>query len=1231
MTRQPKRGLAVMWNSYVPILNQAAGDCPWLDLQVYSHRQVGEKPEKLDQALKEMAEAEFILLYRTPDAFWEQIETRLKELGRDIPIIATGPDPSLWRPNTVSLEVAATAFQYIIRNGSENFRRLLNYLGKTVLGMDLSTCPPEDLPWEGLYHPRAPGLFADIDSYLYWYRSIGVPAGPLVGLMFSRHDWVTGNLELPDRLVAALEDRGLGVIPAFYYSLKDDGLGTRGGLEIIQDYYMDNTGAPRIAGLIKLTAFFLASRRGTTAEGSTAGGSYELLQKLNVPLLQPLTSYYKTAAEWEEDPQGLGMEIGWSLALPEFEGVIEPVIVAAGMAQGEVEPDLVAGRLPIAGRVEHLAERLARWVRLRQKPASARKIAIMLHNNACASVEATVGAGAHLDTLESVARFLQRLQQEGYGIKNAPANGKELIDLIMGRKAISEFRWTTVEEIIAKGGALAQVTVADYRRWFEDFPQALQQPLVETWGEPPGQAQEGIPAAMVHQGRIVVTGVDFGQAVVCVQPKRGCAGSRCDGQVCKILHDPDLPPPHQYLATYHYLEKEFGADVVVHVGTHGTLEFLPGKNAALSAACCPDAALGKLPHLYIYNADNPPEGTIAKRRSYAVLVDHMQTAMTAAGLYDEMGELDRLLAEYDRLKDIEPGRAHLLEHLIMETLEKSRLNQQVSLRPEIPFDEVAALLHDALSMIRNTQIPDGMHIFGEIPQGERRTDLLQAIIRFPSAGGPSWNRLISRLFHISLENDAAGRGQEMVDQAGRSVLGRWLATPEQPLAAVMEQCCRQNPPPELEAQITYFDHRLRDIQRRLEDSREIEALLNGFSGGFIPPGPSGLITRGRDDVLPTGRNFFSLDPQRIPSRSAWEVGKRLAAALIEKYLLENGDYPENVALYWMANDIMWADGEGMAQIMYLIGVQPIWQSNGRVQGFDIIPLGELGRPRIDVTVRVSGITRDNFANCIELLDEAIQAVAGLPEPVEQNYLRRHSLEYLANLEQTAGDGAAWRQATYRIFASQPGTYSSGTQLAVYASAWKDEADLAQVFLYWNGYAYGKGVFGEPAAPALAHSLSTATVTYNKAVTDEYDLFGCCSYFGTHGGLTAAARHLSGKPVQTYYGDTRSPEQVTVRALADEIRRVVRAKVLNPKWIDGMKNHGYKGAGEISKRVGRVYGWEATTQEVDDWIFDDITRTFVLNPENREFFEKENPWALEEIARRLLEAQQRGLWEADPRY
>ncbi|MFH1860705.1 MAG: cobaltochelatase subunit CobN, partial [bacterium] len=757
-----------------------------------------------------------------------------------------------------------------------------------------------------------------------------------------------------------------------------------------------------------------------------------------------------------------------------------------------------------------------------------------------------------------------------------------------------------------------------------------------------------VPPAMVYDGRILVTGVAYGNSVVCVQPKRGCAGARCDGQVCKILHDPDIPPPHQYMATYRYLERDFGVDVIVHVGTHGNLEFLPGKGVGLSADCYPDIAIGDIPHLYIYNADNPPEGTIAKRRSYAVLVDHMQTVMTQGGLYDELEELGRFLGEYEQLKDADPGRAHALQHLIMEAIEKTNMDKEIGIKPQnqdteehYDFDEVVKQAHGVLSRIRNTQIQDGMHIFGKLPEGEKRVDFINSILRYDGGDEISLRRIVASMMGMNLSNmlsdnskvcphhhQSYGELLEVVDTICKEFIRKFLNNIDDTKKIAYDVLGERLRKSEHIDKLSSIKGRIADLNARIEGSREIDSLLHGFDGGYIQPGPSGLITRGRDDVLPTGRNFYSLDPHRIPTKAAWMVGQRLADAIIEKHKKDEGKIPENVAIYWMCSDIMWADGEGMAQMMYLLGVKLLWQPNGRIKGFEIIPLQELKRPRIDVTVRVSGITRDNFPNCIELLDEAIQAVASLDEPEEMNYPRKHAL---AQIEDGVGSSSkeAWRNATLRIFASKPGTYQAGTQLAVYASAWKDEKDLADVFIYWNGYAYGKGIFGEEKHKQLAENLKTVDITYNKVVTDEYDLLGCCGYFGTHGGMTAAARHLSGKEVKTYYGDTREPEHVEVRDMADEVRRVVRTKLLNPKWIEGMKQHGYKGAGDISKRIGRVYGWEATTQEVDDWIFDDITSTFVLDKEMREFFQENNPWALEEIGRRLLEAHQRGLWDADP--
>jgi cobaltochelatase CobN len=396
-----------------------------------------------------------------------------------------------------------------------------------------------------------------------------------------------------------------------------------------------------------------------------------------------------------------------------------------------------------------------------------------------------------------------------------------------------------------------------------------------------------------------------------------------------------------------------------------------------------------------------------------------------------------------------------------------------------------------------------------------------------------------------------------------------------------------------------------------------------MEGNFIPAGPAGIVTRGRDDVLPTGRHMYSLDPEMVPTKAAWEVGRRLGNAVIEKFQKEENRYPENMALYWMTTDIMWADGEGMAQLLYMLGVEPVWLPNGKVRSFRIIPLSELGRPRIDVTVKISGILRDNFQNCINLVDDAIHAVAELNEPEDMNFIRKHTLEAMKdNAELSFDDAAA------RLFGAQPGTYTAGVNLLIYSSSWEQQGDIGDLFTLYNQYSYGRNRFGKEAMNVLQKNLSTVELTYDKVMSDEHDLLGCCCYFANHGGMTAAAKNLSGTDVRTYYGDSRETTSVEVRTLGEEINRVVSGKLLNPKWIEGQKKAGYQGAGDISKRVGRVYGWDATTDAVDDRIFDDITKTFVANEENRQFFMENNPWALEEMSRRLLEAADRGLWNPE---
>ncbi len=1167
---------SLTWASDMALLLEAAKELG-IDLVTWSMSELND--ENVEDCIISLNEAEVILLHPSSDQLFDQVA---KGIDKKIPVVSFGLDPALWSFSNVSAKIVSAINAYVVYGGLDNIQNMLKYVGREILGGDYSYHPPKESLWQGLYHPNAQKSFSSVEDYLQWY---GQKHDHRVGLLFFRTYWANKDLDIVNSLIRELE-KDFDVLPAFCFGLGDKDLGAKSSGEVVEEFF-----AGRVDAVVNLQSIFHAG---------SADKSVQALKKLDVPVFHPLTVYHKNEAKWRENVHGMdSSEVGWSVALPEFEGLIEPILAGAS-SKDEIGGAEYERHVGIDDRVAKIARRVKRWIVLKSKPPAERKVAFILHNNPCASAEATVGSGAHLDTLESVSRILKRMKDGGYAVENAPEDGKELIDTIMDRKAISEFRWTPVEEIVSLGGALDMIGKEDYEAWFNTLPCDAREKVCQAWGQPPGEEKDGVPPAMVHDGRIVVTGIRYGNAIVCVQPKRGCAGSRCDGQVCRILHDPEIPPPHQYLATYHWIQETFGADVMVHVGTHGNMEFLPGKSVALSGSCFPDIAMGDIPYLYIYNSDNPPEGAVAKRRTYSVIIDHMQTVMTSSGLYGDLKELEDKIAEYNKSKASEMARAHATEHIIMDILKSTNLAEEMDLDALVEqgasFEKILDIAHGKISEMYSTQIPDGMHIFGEIPQGKKRASMINSILRFDS----QMKNFITGLTGAPIEDIE-------LDAWGEEFISAILANEEYSEERILGQRLQNRD----EKDISAFKEKVLDLCRRIEASDEMKSLFRGFDGKFIEPGPSGLITRGKPEVLPTGRNFYSLDPASIPTQAAWRVGQRLADLLIIRYEKEQGRLPENVAMYWMASDIMWADGEQLAQMMYLIGVEPIWKG-GRVSNYRIMSLEELGRPRIDLTVRASGITRDCFFNCIELLDQAIKEVAALDEPPEQNFLKKHS----SDAEHS------------RIFASRPGTYGNGVSLAIYASAWKEDKDLTDVFIHWNSYAYGKGVFGQQSNESLVKQLKSVDLTFNKTVTDEYDLLGCCCYFGTHGGLTSAAKELSGHEVSSFYGDTRDRDKVEIRTLADEVRRIVRTKLLNPKWIEGMKQHGYKGAGDISKRVGRVYGWEATTKEVDDWIFDDIARTFVLDEENRKFFQENNPWAMEEIGRRLLEANSRGLWKAD---
>ncbi len=1203
----------ITWDTYEVMIKTAAKLCN-VDIDFYSRHYFEKDQATLSKAIASMRDSDIIVLNQTRQPYWDDILDEAQKLKNNKKLISMGTDPVDWGLTSVDPKIAIECYKYLTNNGEENCCRMIDYLKKTVMDMDVEVLPPCTMPWQGIIHYKEPEhIFETTEEYLEWYKSD--PSKPWVAVLASRSCWIIDGCRIESQVAKDLEESGANVILIISMSIHDD---ERGSINIGEaiDRYLVRDGKPIVNAIVKTMGFMINRVRKSEEGIKRFDKSVDLLTSLNVPVFQPIIASNMTAEKWKT-VSGLSTDISWSVALPEFEGLIEPMILGCARASDDGEYE----RVVFLDRSKHLAERVMARIALGKKPVKDRKIVFFLNNHPCSGLEANVGAASHLDTHQSMVKILNAMKDAGYYVTGIPKDSKEFIDTILERKALSEFRWTTVQEMKKCGGVVHMMSVQEYNEFFRTLSKEIQDDVIKTWGEPPG-------TGMVLDDEIMITGVSYGNVMVAVQPKRGCFGARCDGGVCKILHDPLCPPTHQYLASYHYYEEIWGSDAVIHVGTHGNLEFLPGKSVGMTKDCYPDIGIGKTPHIYIYNSDNPPEGTIAKRRSYATLIDHMQSVMTASELYDDFSRLEETLAQYDSARS-DPSQSHQLHHMILEAANAANL-KELGLNKDMPLDECVRLCHEALSKVRNSQMNLGMHVFGELPEGDRRTEFINSIMRYDSGHG-SIRDLIANIMDLDLNDLYASQGDindkfnisngaliEDIGNKTRDFIGCILNGKDAD-GAFSDIGLSPNKL-QSDEMVKYIDT-IEEVDNRVDRSLEIESFLNALDGHYTPPGPSGVITRGGADILPTGRNFYSLDPFSVPTRAAWRVGIMLANSLLKKYSEETDTIPENVAFFWMSGDIMSAGGEMMAQIMYLLGVRPIYDSAGHVKKFDIIPLSELNRPRIDVTVRTSGILRDMFINCIDLIDSAVNAVSGLDEPPHMNYVRKHTLDSIKN-------GTAPVDATARLFSAPPGSYVSGVNLAVYASSWKTEEDLAKIYIATNGYAYGNGRNGEAKHEQFAEDLATVSITYNKIHSDEHDLLGCCCYFSNQGGLTAASKYLSGKDVKSYFGDTREPKDVNVHTLADELRRTVRTKLLNPAWIEGMKEHGYKGASDIMKRVGRVYGWEASTQVVDDWVFDDIASKFVNDDEMREFFKENNPYALEEITRRLLEAEQRELWNAD---
>ena len=1202
-----KKVFVMLWESHTKLL-ESVRDRLDVDIEVFRQYRFDGSGMTMDDVVDLMRSCDASIVYRQNSQFSSDLEQAVMPYRDDMSIISFGVDPTMWSLTTVDHDLAIRTFEYMQESGEENFIRMFDSLEKGLGWKDGDPLPPVRLPWQGAVDPDTGEIFPSTREYM---SAKGMDTSrPTVGIIASRPMFMNDGLTIERDLCRDLISLGVNPILVFVSFSKKPDFGAISHGEAIREFFTED-GQPIVDAMVKFSTGFIGSSMTCDPQDPD---SLDLLKKMNVPIFQPVVLARMSEEEWRQSI-GLTTDITWQVAFPEFEGITEPLVIGSeiGFTRGE---DKV--RVSFPERRMTFAKRLANIAALRRKPNAEKRIVIFLNNFPCNGVEANVGNAAGLDSLESVADIMKRLRQEGYDV-DPPEDGRDLITRIMDSKALSEFRWTTAQEMKRHGGVIHEMDMDEYGEYFSTLTEATRKDVIATWGVPPGEG-------MVLGGHILITGVAFGNVVVAVQPKRGCFGTRCDGQVCKILHDPACPPTHQYLATYHYYEDIWGADLVMHTGTHGSMEWTPGKGIGMTESCYPDICMRNVPHLYIYNSDNPSEGLVAKRRSYATLVDHMQHLMVAVNLYGPFAELDSLLSEYTVARN-DPTHAEELRRRILEKAGEAKL-VDIGLEDDTPLQECVRLCHESLSKMRNSQMNKGMHIFGRMPEGEDRIDAVFSIVRYGEEHDSLRDSIAEAMgYDLSILYSDQGNVDEVsgmsygelirvIGDKARGFVGSILSGVDISGSLSSRGLDGIDPRP-----FSKFTETILDIDSRIDDSKEVDSLLNGYSGGYIPPGPSGYITRGRYDILPTGRNFYAMDPYSVPSRTAWVVGCRMARETIAKYIDEEGSYPESIGLFWTMGELISTGGETMSEVMYLLGAEPIWEADGRVRRFRTIPFEELGRPRIDVSINVSCILRDNMMNAIDFIDRVVEEIAGLDEPPEMNYVRKHTLESLE-------EGMTEDEANARMFGAPPGTYTSGVNLAVFASAWKEDKDLADIFVSVKGHAYGGRRNGEPMPRQFATVLSRNDIVFDRTASDETDILSCSCHFSNIGGMISASRYLSGKDVKSYYGDTRDPREMTIGTLAEEFRRVMRTKTLNPEWIEAMKEHGYKGANEMAKRVTRLFGWQATTHEVDGWLFDQVVESFLKDEEMRHFFNENNPYALEEMSRRLLEAHSRGLWETD---
>ncbi|MFC6872772.1 cobaltochelatase subunit CobN [Halobellus marinus] len=1257
-------GLYTATENELGAVQQAAARLDGIDLAVRSEGDLDDIDD-VDAFVDEVVEATAVVLWlhgaEESLPGYEHAVERLTDAGVPLIVKSTG-DAYAVEDTTVAASDRDQVYEYLDCGGVVNLANCCRFLaaeyGNPGEGpSEAEYDDPVSLPTEGVYHPDHPGI--DYEEL----RATHDPEKPTIGVWFYESHWTHANTRYVDALVRALEAQGADVLPAFCNPATDED-GQENAEWVARNWFRDEDG-PVVDAVVSSFMFSLSmSERGRDADDEGKDAEEVFLRELGVPVLQAITTMRSESRYERSDTGVMGFELALSVALPEFDGnvVTHPI---SGKERMDDEAGIGSApkqHFPIDDRIDHVARLAVNWARLRHLPNDEKDVAVVLHNYPPS--DDGIGTAFGLDSPESTVNLLDELRRRGYDVDDPPEDGATLIDRLTSQLTLDS-RWVAPEDVAEL--SVDTVSPAQYAEWFDAADDRFREAVIDEWGDPPDRP-------------FAIPGVEYGNVLVTVQPPRGFGMDPS-----KVYHDSDLQPPHDYYAFYAWLRNEFDADAVVHLGTHGSLEWLPGKTVGLNGASAPDALIDDLPNVYPYIINNPGEGTQAKRRSYAAVVDYLTPVMRAAGTYDELADLEELVREYREagMEDARSDSGAQLRERIRASVAAQDLATDLGFESveDVAFDDLIERIHEYLTDVKTTQIRLGLHTMGEPPAGDRLVEYLVALTRLSNPGAPSLRESVAGVLGVDYDR--------MLNEPGTydEELGMYLSEAadrvrEESLSLVAELAAHDfdvpaseqeaGPDDEVTMNLLVVDidplgdarvaggahDSLREVleficeeaaPRVAGAADEIPRTADALNGAYVPPGGSGAPTRGGVDLLPTARNFYTLDPRKVPAKTAWDVGKRVADGVAERHREESatrsaaeqssaarsdprddeGAYPEEIGVVAWGTPTVRTRGETIAQVLALMGVRPVWTDAGRIDDVEPIPLDELDRPRIDVTTRVSGLFRDAFPQAASVVHDAVDAVVDLDEPHEMNYVKKHVEEEAADLE---ADGVDAEEATslakQRVFTTKPGGYGAGTNKAVDEGNWDDRSDLADVYVQWGGYALGKRGRVSEAKESFERRLGSVEATVKIEDTGEQDEFDSSDWYAFHGGFISAVGEIAGSDPASYVGDSSDPDNVSVYTNEEKVRKTMRARVLNPEWLDSMEEHGYKGAGDLSTTVDVALGWDATTGVVSDTLWEDVAEAYAFDADRREWMREVNPWALESITSTLLEAIDRDLWDAE---